>query len=88
MCSQVLRVFPADAARHVAQVIISCSSQVIICRRTDRLTYHFGLTHSLTAADRRQMLTSGQSNLTKGRIAAAHGRFNRNRQGAPVCTPI
>ena len=30
------------------------------------------------------MLTSGQSNLTQGRIAVAHGRFNRIRQVAPV----
>jgi len=27
-----------------------------------------------------------QSNLTTGRIAAAHGRFNGIRQVAPVCT--
>jgi len=32
-------------------------------------------------------ITSGQSNLTKGRIADAHGRFNRIRQVAPICTP-
>ena len=31
---------------------------------------------------------SGQNNLTKGHIAAAHGRFNRIRQVAPICTPI
>jgi len=31
--------------------------------------------------------TSGQSNLTKRRIAAAHVRFNRIRQVAPMCTP-
>ena len=31
--------------------------------------------------------TSGQSNLATGRIAAAHGRFNRIRQVAPMCTP-
>ena len=30
--------------------------------------------------------TSGQSNLTTGRIAAAHRRFNGIRQVAPVCT--
>ena len=29
--------------------------------------------------------TSGQSNLTKDRIAAADGRFSRIRQVAPVC---
>jgi len=29
--------------------------------------------------------TSGQSNLTKGRIAAADGQFSRIRQVAPVC---
>jgi len=29
----------------------------------------------------------GQSNLTKGRIAVAHGRFNRIRQVAQMCTP-
>jgi len=34
------------------------------------------------------MITSGQSNLTKGRIAAAHGRFYRIRQVALICTPI
>jgi len=32
-------------------------------------------------------LTSGQSNLTTGRIAAVHGQFNDIRQVAPVCTP-
>ena len=31
---------------------------------------------------------SGQSNLTKGRIATAHGHFSRIRQVAPMCTPI
>jgi len=29
-------------------------------------------------------LTSGQSNITKGRIAAAHGSFNGIQQVAPV----
>ena len=29
----------------------------------------------------------GQSNLTKGRTAAAHGLFNGIRQVAPMCTP-
>jgi len=33
-------------------------------------------------------LTSGQRNLTRGRIAAAHGRFNRIRQMAPMCTHL
>jgi len=33
------------------------------------------------------IITSGQSNLTTGRIAAAHGRFNGIRQVAPVCIP-
>jgi len=32
--------------------------------------------------------TSGQSNLTAGRIAAAHGQFNGIRQMAPVCTHL
>jgi len=32
-------------------------------------------------------VTSGRINLTTGRVAAAHGRFNRIRQVAPVCTP-
>jgi len=31
-------------------------------------------------------LTTGQSNLTTGRIAAAHGWFNGIRQVATVCT--
>jgi len=31
--------------------------------------------------------TIGQSNLTIGRIATAHGRFSGIRQVAPVCTP-
>jgi len=31
--------------------------------------------------------TSGQSNLTQDRIAAADGRFNSIRQVAPMCTP-
>jgi len=33
------------------------------------------------------LITSGQSTLTLGRIAPAHGRFNRIRQVAPMCTP-
>jgi len=32
-------------------------------------------------------LTTGQSNFTTGRIAAARGRFNRFRQVAPICAP-
>jgi len=32
-------------------------------------------------------VTSGQSNLSTGCIAAAHGRFKSIRQVAPVCTP-
>jgi len=31
-------------------------------------------------------ITSGQSNLTTGRIAAVHVRFNGFRQVVPVCT--
>ena len=30
--------------------------------------------------------TSGQSNMTKGRIAAEHESLNRTRQVAPMCT--
>jgi len=33
-------------------------------------------------------ITSGQSNLTKGLIADAHGRFSRIPQVAPICIPI
>jgi len=36
----------------------------------------------------RPIWTNGQSNLTKGRIAAAYGRFNRIRYVALMCTPI
>jgi len=32
-------------------------------------------------------IASGQSDLTKGRIAAANGLFSRIRQVAPMCTP-
>ena len=32
--------------------------------------------------------TIGQSNLTQGRIAVAHGQFSRIRQVAPMCTPM
>jgi len=32
------------------------------------------------------IITSGQSDLTTGRIAAAHGQFNGIQQVAPVCT--
>jgi len=32
-------------------------------------------------------VTSDQSNLKKGRITTAHGRFNAIRQLVPVCTP-
>jgi len=33
------------------------------------------------------VITSGHSNLTKGRIAAAHGRFYCIRHVVPMCTP-
>jgi len=33
------------------------------------------------------VITSGQSNLTQGRIADAHGWFSRIRLVAPMCTP-
>jgi len=33
-----------------------------------------------------RQITSGQSNLTQGRITAVHGSFNRIRQVAPMCT--
>jgi len=32
------------------------------------------------------IITSDQSNLTQGRVAAAHGRFSRICQVAPICT--
>ena len=32
------------------------------------------------------IITSGQSNLTTGRIATAHGRFNGIHHVAPLCT--
>jgi len=34
-----------------------------------------------------QCITSSQSNLTQGRIAAAHERFSHIRQVVPMCTP-
>jgi len=34
------------------------------------------------------IITSGQSNLTEGRIAIADGRFNRIRHVAPMCPPV
>jgi len=34
------------------------------------------------------IVTSGQSNLTKGRIAAAHGRFSCIHQVSLMCTPM
>ena len=37
---------------------------------------------------RRGDITSGHSNLTTGRIAAAHGRFSGIRQVTPVCTRL
>jgi len=33
-----------------------------------------------------EIYTSGQSNLTKGHIAAGHRQLNRIRQVAPLCT--
>ena len=33
------------------------------------------------------IITNGQSNLTQGRITAAHGWFSRILQVAPMCTP-
>jgi len=34
------------------------------------------------------IITSGQSNLTQGRIAAVHGLLNNIRQVAPMCTEL
>jgi len=34
------------------------------------------------------IITSGQSNLTLGRITAAHERLNHIRHVAPMCTPM
>ena len=43
--------------------------------------------HPKGLKSRRPKKASDQSNLTKGRIAAAHGRFSRIRQVVPTCTP-
>jgi len=40
----------------------------------------------LTTKTTRVIITSGQNNLTKGRIATTHGRFSRIRQVVPICT--
>jgi len=34
-----------------------------------------------------EIITSGQSNLTKDRITTIHGWFNGIQQVAPMCTP-
>jgi len=41
----------------------------------------------LDVGQQRQFKTSGQSNLKWNRITAAHGRFSRIRQVAPMSTP-
>ena len=40
-----------------------------------------------TQARRRIIITSGQSNLTTGRMAVARGRSNGDRHVEAVCTP-
>jgi len=46
-----------------------------------------GLHYKFTADSvGKTMLTSGQSNLTTGRIATAYGWFSDIRHVAPVCT--
>jgi len=56
-------------------------------RRWNRLSSRDRCTTSVDDAPATQP-TSGQRNLTKGRIAAADGRFSRIRQVAWVCTAI
>jgi len=36
---------------------------------------------------KREQVVNRQSNLTQGRIAAAHGQFSHIRQMTPMCTP-
>ena len=41
-----------------------------------------------TSSKRTLIITISQHNLTQGRIAAAHGRFNHIHQLAQMCTPV
>jgi len=59
-------------------------------RQTDRPTGHAArsLTIGRIYVRSTAVCPNGQSNLKKGRIAAAHGRFNRIRQVVPMCTHL
>jgi len=57
---------------HITSLFLSAAGPIVSC--------------IIVQATLPSIYTSGQSNLTTGRIAAAHGRFNGIRQVAPVCT--
>ena len=62
-------------------------------RQTDRQTHRQTDTQTrvttihFASSSTQAKCTSGQNNLTQGRIATAHGWFSRIRQEAPMCTP-
>ena len=66
---------------------------IVTDRQTDRPTDHasptvtVGRIYVRSTAMRPENLTSDQTNLTTGRIAAALGRFSGIHQVAPACTP-
>ena len=57
---------------HITSLFLSAAGPIVSC--------------IIVQATLPSIYTSGQSNLTTGRIAAAHGRFNGIRQVAPACT--
>jgi len=58
---------------------------ILVCRQQNLLNR--SVTFIVKKKLWQQLKTSGQSNLTKGRITVAHGRFSRIRQVATMCTP-
>jgi len=76
---------PSHGHRQHAQKLLKIARmQRYPGRQTDRQTHRH--THHNTS-NRSRERTSGKRNLTKDRIAAAHGRFSGIRQVAPECTP-
>jgi len=56
-------------------------------RQTDHPTRSVTICASTYVVLQCGLITSGQSNLATGHIAAVHGWFSGYRQVAPVCTP-
>jgi len=63
---------------HIKTFQLSCKNWA-----TSYISNH---SHTMCTVGFTKITTSGQSNLTTGRISAAHGHFNHTRHVVPMCT--